>query len=110
MQFDHEKLNVYQLSLEFNTFVHGLVGELKANYRPSKDRLIRSSLSIPLNIAEGNGKRTTPDRVRFFEIARGSAMESAATLDVLAVTGFCREEDVQPGKLYFIGSSPCSIR
>jgi len=36
-----------------------------------------------LNIAEGNGKCTAPDRCRFFDIARGSALECAACPDVL---------------------------
>ncbi|MDX9792594.1 MAG: four helix bundle protein, partial [Kiritimatiellia bacterium] len=47
------------------------------------DQLDRASTSIPLNIAEGNGKHTAPDRCRFFDIARGSALECAACLDVL---------------------------
>ena len=75
MQFDHEKLDVYKVSLEFNRLVHGLVRGMGANYRALKDQLIRSSLSIPLNIAEGNGKRTNPDRNRFFEIAREEESE-----------------------------------
>jgi hypothetical protein len=37
----------------------------------------------PLNIAEGNGKATDGDRRRFFEIARGSALECGAGLDVV---------------------------
>ena len=47
------------------------------------DPLDRASTSIALNIAEGNGKYTAPDRCRFFDIARGSALECAACLDVL---------------------------
>lgn len=47
------------------------------------DQLDRASTSIPLNIAEGNGKYTPKDRCRFFDIARGSAFECAAVLDVL---------------------------
>ena len=46
-------------------------------------QLDRASTSIPLNIAEGNGKYTAPDRCRYFDIARGSALECAACLDVL---------------------------
>ena len=46
---------------------------------------MRASQSIPLNIAEGNGKTAPADRRRYFEIARGSALECAAIQDVLVV-------------------------
>ena len=48
---------------------------------------MRASQAIPLNIAEGNGKATEGDRRRYFEIARGSAMECGAIQDVLEVCG-----------------------
>jgi four helix bundle protein len=38
-----------------------------------------------LNIAEGNGKSWAKERSRFMEIARGSAVECAACLDVFVV-------------------------
>jgi len=47
---------------------------------------LRASQSIPLNIAEGNGKRGAKDRGRYFEIARGSALECNAIQDVLTAT------------------------
>ncbi|MEI7700551.1 MAG: four helix bundle protein [Planctomycetia bacterium] len=46
---------------------------------------MRAAESIPLNIAEGNGKQSLKDKNRFFEIARGSAVEFAAIHDVLRV-------------------------
>jgi four helix bundle protein len=46
-----------------------------------------------LNIAEGNGKATGGDRRRYFEIARGSAMECAAVQDVLEVCGALSARD-----------------
>jgi four helix bundle protein len=49
------------------------------------DQLKRASISIPLNLAEGSGKMTHKDKKRFYSIARGSAMECAAILDVIAV-------------------------
>jgi four helix bundle protein len=58
----------------------------------------RASTSIPLNLAEGNGKFTKPDRCRFFDIARGSALECAAALDVLAAKGAAEQSELLPGK------------
>jgi four helix bundle protein len=91
--FDHEKLNVYQESIAFC----GWVGEFLAAISPrvaAKDQLDRASTSIPLNIAERNGKFSTKDRARFFEMARGSAHECAACLDVLLVRKVASEEQV----------------
>ena len=65
---------------------------------PSRDQLERAATSIPLNIAEGNGKSTVKDRCRFFYIARGSALECAACLDVLARKGLMEEEQSIGGK------------
>jgi len=98
MQFDHEKLEVYQRSLDFVAFVAEISKEIAPEWRNARDQLVRSSQSIPLNIAEGNGKRSYGDRRRFFEIARGSAMESAATLDVLVVLKTISNDRVEPGK------------
>jgi len=86
MQFDHEKLDVYRASVEFNRLASELLTGSHEN-RHVRDQLLRAALSIPLNIAEGNGKRSVADRKRFFEIARGSAMECAATLDVMVSLG-----------------------
>jgi four helix bundle protein len=98
MQFDHEKLEVYKVSIEFSRFVAGLMRHLDGTHHSLKDQLIRACLSIPLNIAEGNGKRSMSDRSRFLEIARGSAMECAATLDVLAVFDERLGEELVRGK------------
>ncbi len=47
-----------------------------------------------VNIAEGNGRGTEPDRRRFFEIARGSALECASIQDILEVfMVICRKEN-----------------
>jgi four helix bundle protein len=62
------------------------------------DQLDRASTSVPLNIAEGNAKYTTPDRCRYFDTARGSALECAACLDVLVAKGKCSVEQIQGGK------------
>jgi four helix bundle protein len=81
-KFSHEKLIVYNRSLEFVEFVENLLSKFKDRLNVY-DQLDRSSTSITLNIAEGTGKFTSKDKNRFYDIARGSAVESAACLDVL---------------------------
>lgn len=80
MTFGHEKLDVYRISIEYVGWVYNFCENLKG-HRNAKDQILRASQSIPLNIAEGNGKATAGDRRRYFEIARGSAMECCAVQD-----------------------------
>lgn len=82
-QFDHERLRAYQEALRFVAWVGPLIEALPAKLA-ARDQLDRASTSIVLNLAEGNGKRSHPDRCRYFDIARGSTVECAACLDVLA--------------------------
>ena len=91
--FDHERLDVYQESIAFCGWVGEFLVAISAK-AAAKDQLDRASTSIPLNIAEGNGKFSSKDRARFFEMARGSALECAACLDVLRVRKLASEEQV----------------
>src|SRR5881394_221131 len=95
--FDHEKLDVYQESIVFCGWVGELLGQISAK-AAAKDQLDRASTSIPLNIAEGNGRFSTVDRARFLEIARGSALECAACLDVLAMRKLVAPQRILPAK------------
>lgn len=101
-RFDHEKLDVYQLELKFITWVTPLIEEVKASAGPKVrevcNHLDRASLSALFNTAEGNGKRQSKLRGRFFDDARGSAAECAACLDALVAKGVCTEDRVDKGK------------
>jgi len=79
----YEKLDVYRCAIEFVTLSTKLMSNLPKGNGVANDQLKRASFSIPLNIAEASGKRQMADRRRFFNIARGSAMECGAILDVL---------------------------
>lgn len=100
MVFSHERLDVYRAAIEYVGWAHRLCTGLKGDQRSTKDQLLRASQSIPLNIAEGNGKVTEADRRRFFEIARGSALECAAIQDVLEVCDMLsKEQNLEAKKL-----------
>ena len=95
--FDHEKLRVYQEALQFAASVE-LTLERTKKSSTLHDQLDRARTSILLNIAEGNGRYTAADCCRFFDMARGSALECAACLDLLAVKQLVSKEELQFNK------------
>jgi four helix bundle protein len=97
IHFDHEKLDVYQAAIAFCGWVGEFLSAISAK-AAAKDQIDRASTSIPLNIAEGNGKFSARDRARFFEMARGSALECAACLDVLLARKLATEQQVAEQK------------
>ena len=100
--FDHEKLRAYQEALRFIGWAAPIIEQVPRKIA-ARDQLDRASTSIALNIAEGNGKRSRPDRCRYFDVARGSVVECAACLDVLAVKGKISEPDGTAGKSILLG-------
>jgi four helix bundle protein len=94
---DHEKLRVYRESLAFASWTEVILDRAKKS-SSLHDQLDRARTSILLNIAEGNGRFTAPDRCRFFDTARGSALECAACLDLLAVKKVVDAEELAHGK------------
>ena len=98
MPFHHEKLIVYQRSLEFAAWSQILIDALTKK-TATRDHLERAGDSIALNIAEGNGKFSLKDRARYFQSAHGSALESAACLDLFVSRRCCEQNAVTKGKL-----------
>ena len=101
-QFDHEKLDVYQLELKFIGWTAELLLEVRnasgGFHRETCDQLDRASLSALLNTAEGNGKRQGRQRAKFFDDARGSAVECSACLDALVAKRLTNAERIDDGK------------
>jgi four helix bundle protein len=96
--FDHEKLIVYQEAIAFVAW-WAEVSERCPGPARVKDQMDRASTSMPLNIAEGNGRPTPRDRSHFLQIARGSALECAECLDVFVARKSLSAGHVEPGKL-----------
>ena len=82
MPLDHERLDVYQVALDFLTLADRVSEHLPRGRSHLVDQLTRASTSIVLNIAEGNSKFSRPDKRRYYLSASGSATESAAILDI----------------------------
>jgi four helix bundle protein len=80
---DFERLDVYQCALQFAALSFQILEKVPRGHAELSDQLRRATISVPLNIAEGAGKTSDRERARYHSIARGSAMECAAILDLL---------------------------
>ena len=78
-----QKLDVYRCAVEFLAFAFETSSQATRGHAPILDQLKRAATSVPLNIAEAAGRTGKADAARAYAIARGSAMECAAILDVL---------------------------
>jgi len=63
--FDHERLDMYRLSIEYVGFSFGIAKTLGGINRQARDQWLRAAQSIPLNIAEVNGKQGRKDKTDF---------------------------------------------
>jgi four helix bundle protein len=102
-----QKLDVYQRSIEFLAFARRLLLRTPKGHADLVDQLRRAAQSIPQNVAEGAGKSTRPDKAKHYTIARGSAMECAAHLDVMRVEELIDDEHYRRGSSCSSASSPC---
>jgi len=78
-----QRLDVYQRAIEFLSLAYEVVGELPRGNADRADQLTRSAESVVRNIAEGAGRWSEADSANRYKIARGEAMECAASLDVM---------------------------
>jgi four helix bundle protein len=89
--FDFEKLDIYYRAKQFYSDTKSFCKNSKVD-SISKGQLLRASFSIILNIAEGSGRFSKPDRRNFFVIARSSIFECVAIFDVLKDEGVLSKE------------------
>jgi len=92
--FDFEKLQVYQRAIEFINYVFGHCKKFDAVYRNSlTNQLQRAALSISTNIAEGCGKFSRREKIKYFSYALDSAKECVPCLSIACTQRQLSEED-----------------
>lgn len=82
MQFDYERLDVYAFALDFVVMADEVTVAASRPHGDLADQLKRASLSIVTNLAEGAGEFSPREKARFYRMARRSATECAALVDV----------------------------
>jgi four helix bundle protein len=97
-RFDHEKLDVYEAAIDFVVIANDMAQQLPRGRAYLADQLQRAGTSIPLNIAEGAGEFSSREKTRFYRMARRSATECAAVLDVCSRLELVERDCVGAGR------------
>jgi four helix bundle protein len=98
MPFDHERLDVYPLTLEFLSIADGVIARMPRGWKYLADQLQRAASSIVLNVSEGAAKFAPADKAVFYTRARASTGESAAVLDSCAKLRIISPSALSTGK------------
>jgi four helix bundle protein len=93
---NYKELLVWQRAMELACEAYALTGRLpKEEMYALGDQIRRSAISVPSNIAEGYGRNSTRDYVRFLSIARGSRYELETQLLLCVRLGYIAESDIE---------------
>jgi len=84
MDFRFQKLEIWRESVSISKDCYSIVEKLrKDKHYAFADQLVRASLSISCNIAEGSGSATKKDFANFLNISRRSLFECANIIIIL---------------------------
>lgn len=88
---DFHNLNVWQMSMSLCEDVYALARQFPTEERyVLGDQLRRAAVSIPSNIAEGNGRDSRTEYAHFLSIARGSVSEVTTQLELAERFGYIK--------------------
>jgi four helix bundle protein len=97
-RFDHEMMDVYEVAIEFIALADAIAGNLPRGRAYLADQLRRACTSVALNLAEGAGEFAGDEKSRFYRMAKRSATECAAVLDVCRRLGLADETALNSGR------------
>lgn len=92
--FRFEKLDVWQNAIALSSRIYTVTRSFpKEELYGLQSQLRRAAVSISANIAEGSGRSTDREFVRFIEIAYGSLMETVSHLTIALQQSFIAQPD-----------------
>ena len=96
LAYSFEKLNVWQEAKKLVVDVYHLLDDFPMFEKFALcDQIRRAVISVPSNIAEGSGRKSLKEQIRFLEIAYGSLMETYNQLLIAIELCYISEESVE---------------
>ena len=96
--FEFEKLIVFQRAMEAAEVIKRMLRSLPPSEFALRDQIYRATMSVVLNISEGAGEFSRPEKARFYRMARRSALEAAGGIMLAHRWGFFLAADVAQSK------------
>lgn len=94
--FNFEKLDAWQVAIEFADDVYRITKEFPAEERFGlQSQLRRAAVSIAANLAEGSGRSSNKGFIRFIEISFGSLMEVVSHASIANRQNLINDQDDQ---------------
>jgi four helix bundle protein len=84
MALDHQRLDVFRHALKLLQICDEVSAQMPRGRAALKEQLDAAATSVVANIAEGAGEFSGKEKARFYRIARRSAVEIAAWLEITA--------------------------
>ena len=92
----YRDLILWQKAMELVKLIYLIVKDLpKEETYALSDQMRRAVISIPSNIAEGNGRKSKTEYVRFLDISRGSLYELETQLQIGVMLNFFNENETK---------------
>ena len=95
-RFSFRRLDVYKEAMQMVKEVSLLVCAIPLDHRDLIWQIRRAARSVLLNIAEGAGEYAPREKARIYRIARRSALETVAALDIALEERFFDSNVLRP--------------
>ncbi len=96
--FDHEKLDVYKVSIDLITLIDEIVEHFPKGRAYLADQFQRAGTSVVLNIVEGAGEYSSCEKCRFYRMAKRSGTECAGVFDICQRLHLIKEAQYVKGR------------
>ena len=99
MIYKFQKLEIYQLALDYIGLIYELADKLpRSEDFNLKSQITRAATSIALNIAEGSTSQSDPEQSRFLGMALRSLVETVACQDIIELKKYVTSDGLRPSR------------
>ncbi|SRR6266545_4973671 len=99
MTYKFQKLEIYQLALDYIGLIYELAEKLpRSEDFNLKSQITRAATSIALDIAEGSTSQSDPEQARFLGMALRSLVETVACQDIVELKKYVTSDDLRPAR------------